>query len=133
MVEMVNNPRIMYKFGQTEADDILERFTPEYAKKYNFDPTKVLLCEDFVLTPIWSTYVTREQANEAESSFKEKYPKNVLTYKKYNGITECRYFTYDQSVAIVENLSATFPYQEKQPEMIKIYWLMAKRKETEPA
>ena len=61
-------------------------------------------------------------------TLKEKYPKNVITYEKYNGITECRYFTYDESVAFADYLDTAYPHQYKQPGMLKIYWVMAKKK-----
>lgn len=129
MVKMVKNPRIMYKFGQTTCDDVAERFTAEYAKRCNFRTDCVLLCRDFVIDVLWSAFVTQEQADKAEEEFRIKYPKNVFTTEKYNGINECRSFNYDQSKAIRDYLDKTYPKQYKKPGMLKIYWVMATKKQ----
>jgi len=119
----------MYKFGQTTCDDVAERFTAEYAERSGFRTDCVLLCRDFKIDILWSAFVTQNQADQAEAAFAQKYPKNVLTRVKYNGITECRAFDYLGSKAITDYLRETYPAQSKKPGMVKIYWVMATKKE----
>ena len=125
MIKMVTNPKIMYKFGQTTCDDVAERFTAEYAERCGFRTNCVLLSRDYKIRVLWSAYVTQEQADVAEWEFEARHPKNVLTVARYNGISECRYFKYDESKAIADYLRETYPQQTKKPGMVKIYWVMA--------
>lgn len=127
--KMVSNPKIMYKFGQTMEDDVAQRFTAEYAKQHDFRTDCVLLSRDYDIRVLWSAYVTPQEADEYEKEFKDKYPKNVLTYVKYNGINECRSFTYPQSKEITDALRQRYPQGNKKPGSVKIYFIMAKKKE----
>lgn len=104
-------PVRMYKFGKTVFQDILERFDENLhtAKEWRAIP----LSRDYEVKALWSKWVSREEANEAERWFARAYPKNFHCPVQYNGISECRDWTPKESYAFYKALEKRFP---KSPE-----------------
>jgi len=63
------------KFGVTSSYDILDRFKSDEYNKW-------------VVRPLASAYGTKEQVEEAEQKFLNKYPKNFWLEEKIRGVTE---------------------------------------------
>jgi len=122
--QVKNDPNIMYKFGYTSQKDANLR------QEVDFGKGKPPLARDFNVTTIWSGWFTPEQRVELESWFKDKFPKNVWTKEFYNGITECRHFSYLESKAISDHLYKEFPpYNHKEAEGLDhVYFQMLKKK-----
>lgn len=111
---MINvNPKLMYKFGKTNSEDILERFDPENHVQRAW--RNIPLGRDYNITPLWSMWVTKERAAKAEEWFKKNYPKKFFSLTPYNGITECRDWTQEESRYFTTLLNNYYP---KTPE----YW-----------
>jgi hypothetical protein len=93
--------RVMYKFGFTKNPDAIKRYTVSHAK-YGFN--KKNLADDFDVDCRWSAWVTKERAQQMEAEWAVKFPSNIDTVSeglaKYNGITECRFFTNEQWDAV---------------------------------
>lgn len=107
------DPQRMYKFGKTTSEDVLERFNE--AKHYELGWRAIPLSKDYNIKPLWSHWVTKEEAILAETWFKREFPKGFYSETDYNGITECRNWDYNQSTDFFNILSEKFP---KTPE----YW-----------
>jgi len=106
-------PTRLYKFGRTASEDIMERYSVDLHFERNW--RGIPIATDYNIRPLWSTWVTREEALEAERWFKDNYPKTFFTPQDYNGITECRDWTPQQSYAFMSVLEKKFPKD-------KAYW-----------
>lgn len=125
----IKNPKVMYKFGYTDMADANQRFTEETARIRNF--ANVALGRDYNVRTRWSAWFPLDIAIRMEEEFKQNFPvKNVLTDVFYNGITECRYFPYQEAEAYIQKLKDTYPkstYSFK-PGYMKVYFVMLVRK-----
>ena len=116
-------PKRLYKFGMTSFPDVLDRYSVErhYQEGWRARP----LAEDYDVRVLWSRWATFQEAQEAESWFKINYPKNFSSTITYNGITECRRWSPDQSYAFTEVLNKKFPKKDFDEERnFKIYFVM---------
>ena len=111
---MINvNPKLMYKFGKTNSEDVLERFDPDKHTQRAW--RNIPLGRDYNIKVLWSMWVSKERAVKAEEWFKTRYPKRFFTLTPYNGITECRNWIKEESYMFTELLDKYYP---KTPE----YW-----------
>jgi hypothetical protein len=85
----------------------MDRFSTEVHFEHNWSNTPIAL--DYDIKPLWSTWVTKEVATETEQWFKATYPKTFFTEVKYNGITECRDWSPQQSYAFMNVMLKKFP------------------------
>lgn len=104
---MIESPKRLYKFGRTTSSDVMERFDTEVHFQRNWRNTP--LASDYDVKPLWSTWVTKEEAAEAEKWFRENYPKAFHSEVKYNGITECRDWSPRESYAFMDVLEKKYP------------------------
>jgi len=100
-------PERLYKFGKTSSEDIMERFDPEVHAERSWRNTPLGL--DYNVKPLWSTWVTKEEAVEAEKWFESTYPKTFFSDITYNGIKECRDWKPNQSFAFYAELDKRYP------------------------
>ena len=84
----ISKPKVFYKFGYTESEDAVKRFTEEYHNTRSF--ANVCLGRDYTPICLWSAYVTKDKASQMEIRWKEQYPRDFWTAENYNGIGECR-------------------------------------------
>ncbi len=111
---MINvNPQRMYKFGKTNSEDVLERYDPEIHVQRGW--RNIPLGRDYDVKVLWSMWVSKERAIKAEEWFRTKYPKKFFSLSPYNGITECRDWTKEESYFFTQLLDKYYP---KTPE----YW-----------
>lgn len=103
----------MYKFGKTNSEDVLERYDPEVHKQRRW--RNIPLGKDYTIRVLWSMWITKSRASKAEDWFKKKYPKRFYSATLYNGITECRDWTQEESYSFSNFLEINYP---KAPE----YW-----------
>ena len=130
----------MYKFGKTNSIDVLERFDTD--RHINFKWRGIPLSKDYEVGVLWSHWVTKAEAREAERWFKENYPKQFFCEEDYNGITECRDWEPKRSFAFTSELRKRFPVTKEYREAIdelfrnetilrtheKIYFVMLTKK-----
>lgn len=120
------DPEVMYKLGVTHFKDATQRFSKEVAEEYGFANKE--LTDDYRPVPIVSRWVPIMKALKLEIRYRKEIPKNVWTTEKYNGITECRYFTKQEADALADNLRKQFPLNkyggqnEGKPNYIKVYF-----------
>ena len=107
------NPQRMYKFGKTNSEDVLERYDPERHKQLSW--RNIPLGRDYDIKVLWSMWVIKERADKAEKWFKRTYPKKFYSLALYNGITECRDWSQEESYFFTALLEKHYP---KTPE----YW-----------
>jgi hypothetical protein len=107
------NPKLMYKFGRTNSEDILERYDPEIHVQRGW--RNIPLGRDYNVKVLWSMWVSKERAVKAEEWFKKTYPKRFFALAPYNGITECRNWSQEESYYFTSLLDKYYP---KTPE----YW-----------
>lgn len=100
-------PERMYKFGKTNFADINARFSEAVHSQFKW--RSIPLGSDYDIKPLWSRWVTKEEAVEAEKWFKETYPKDFFTSKNYNGIGECRVWKLEESYAFMGLLQKKYP------------------------
>ena len=111
---MINvNPKLLYKFGKTNSEDVLERYDPEKHKQRAW--RNIPLGRDYNVKVLWSMWVPKERAVKAEQWFKYKHPKRFFSLTSYNGITECRDWSEEESRFFT---SLLFKHYPKTPE----YW-----------
>lgn len=121
-------PERLYKFGSTSFSDVLKRFDIQMHIDNDWRATP--LRQDYNVRVLWSKWVTRTEAKEAEKWFKENYPKTFLCEVDYNGITECRDWDQKQSYAFFNSLQAKFPEGNKSANAThKIYYVMLTKKQ----
>ena len=97
----------MYKFGRTNSEDVLERYDPEVHRMRKW--RNIPLGRDYSIRVLWSMWVTKDRAIRAEEWFKKKYPKKFYSATLYNGITECRDWTQDESYTLSNFLEINYP------------------------
>ena len=133
-------PYRLYKFGKTNSVDVLERFSRD--RHYSLKWRGIPLSEDYDVSVIWSHWVSKKEAKEAEEWFKENYPKKFFCKKDFNGITECRDWDPRQSYAFSHELRKRYPSNKEYEEGItkllkenilcnthdKIYFVMLTKK-----
>lgn len=135
-----DSPKVLYKFGKTTFLDVLDRYKVEthQALKWRGVP----LAQDYWVRVIWSHWVTKESAIEAEEWFQTTYPKTFYCTTTYNGITECRDWTVAQSMQFSSVLRARYPDNEEYKKQVqnlfkegnitlthsKIYYVMLTKK-----
>lgn len=134
-------PERLYKMGVTTEEDVLRRFSKQLNPRVKCDG--VPLSRDYTVRPLWSRWVKRETAQEAEKWFATQYPKNFFCKQQYNGITECRDWTVAESFNFQKLLDTEY---KKTPEYfdlvktlsarqlidrgyVKLYYVMLTRKE----
>lgn len=136
-------PQRMYKFGKTNSEDIMERFDIEVHLNRNW--RNIPLAVDYTIKPLWSTWVLKEKANEAETWFKANYPLDFTPSVNYNGVGECRNWTPKESYAFTATLDKMYPKDQEYWNMIerlkaedslkgthdKIYFIMLNRKQNQ--
>ena len=120
--QMKHDPSTMYKMGYTHHDDANLRQEDDYGK--------TPLARDFEVITLWSGWFTQEQRIKLEEWFKTKYPKNVWTKEAYNGITECRAFSYLESKALSDLLYKAYPPYNytKAKGLDHVYYQMLRKK-----
>jgi len=132
MAIIYKDPEIIYKLGVTHHKDASKRFKKETAEKYGFK--NIPLEEHYWEHPVLSRWVPIMKALRLEISFRKEIPKNIWTTKKYNGITECRYFTRQEADALADNLRKQFPLDkyggqnEGKPGYTKVYFYKFEKK-----
>lgn len=84
----------IYKFGRTSYGDILERFNA--ARHRQLEWRGEPLSSRFDVKPLWSKWVTVEEAKAAEQWFSDRYPVNVFIGSEFNGHSECRQWTREE-------------------------------------
>lgn len=97
----------LYKFGKTTSNDILQRFDLDTHMKLEWRNTPLAL--NYNITPLWSMWVPKEKALEAEKWFEKNYPKTFYSATTYNGISECRNWSMRESYAFQELLEKKYP------------------------
>jgi len=105
------DPYRMYKFGKTTSEDILERFDEQTHYRLGWRATP--LSRDYEIKPLWSMWLPKERAVLAENWFKRTYPKKFISQTDYNGITECRNWTEEESRAFYSFLNEKYPKTEQ--------------------
>ena len=100
-------PERMYKFGRTNSENVMERFDPQVHLKRKWRNTPLAL--DYDVKVLWSVWVTKQEATEAEKWFEANHPKTFFTEEKYNGIKECRDWKPKQSFAFSAELEKRYP------------------------
>ena len=111
---MINvNPKLLYKFGKTNSEDVLERFDPDNHVQRAW--RNIPLGRDYNVKVLWSMWISKERAVKAEEWFKTKFPRKFFSLTPYNGITECRDWTENESRFFTDILHKHYP---KTPE----YW-----------
>lgn len=100
-------PDRLYKVGVTTQWDVVSRFSEATAEHYGFANTP--FGEDYVAQPILSRWVTVEEGKKLEEAFAKAIPRNVWTYKNYNGVSECRILTNEEVDTIADNIRKRFP------------------------
>ena len=111
---MINvNPQRMYKFGKTNSEDVLERYDPEIHRQRGW--RSIPLGRDYDVKVLWSMWVSKGRAIKAEEWFRKNYPKKFFSVCSYNGITECRDWSQEESYFFTSLLDKYYP---KTPE----YW-----------
>jgi hypothetical protein len=85
----------------------MERYNVDLHFERNWRSRPIAL--DYDIRPLWSIWVTKEEALEAEKWFKDTYPKTFFSEVEYNGITECRDWAPQQSYAFMNFLNKKFP------------------------
>lgn len=117
----MNLPPIMYKFGITTFPDVLTRFKAEvhYSRGWRSIP----LSRDYDIKVIWSRWTTKKEGLAAEKWFRDTYPKNFYCSEPYNGIKECRVWTYNESCLFKATLLEKFPKSEIHTWEAKIYYI----------
>ena len=134
------DPYRMYKFGKTNSDDVLERYDPDVHTKRAW--RNVPLGRDYDVMVLWSMWVTKERAVKAEDWFKRTYPKKFYSLSLYNGITECRNWSQEESYYFSTLLEKHYPKTSKYWQEIgklkkegtlksthdKVYFIMLTRK-----
>lgn len=104
---MTTSPKRLYKFGRTSSEDILERFDVETHYKRNW--RNVPLAQDYNIKPLWSTWVLKREAIDAEKWFQDTFPKNFYSDILYNGIRECREWELAESHKFFQALEERYP------------------------
>lgn len=104
---MTTSPKRLYKFGRTSSENILERFDIEIHYKRNW--RNIPLAQDYEVKPLWSTWVTKQEAIDAEKWFRVNYPKNFDSEIPYNGINECRIWKPAESFKFFQVLEEKYP------------------------
>lgn len=120
-------PKRLYKFGRTTCADVLDRFNIEVHYQRNW--RGIPLAENYDPRVLWSRWVTKQEAVDAEKWFKDSFPKTFFTETQYNGITECRDWKPKQSFAFLTALQEKFP--DRLPPKganYKIYYVMLTKK-----
>lgn len=107
------NPYRMYKFGRTNSEDVLERYDPIVHTNRGW--RNIPLGKDYDIKVLWSMWIPKDRAVKAEQWFKENYPKEFYSLSLYNGITECRNWSQEESYYFTSLLDKYYP---KTPE----YW-----------
>lgn len=111
---MINtNPKLLYKFGKTNSEDVLERFDPDNHVQRAW--RNIPLGRDYNVKVLWSMWISKERAVKAEEWFKTKFPRKFFSLTPYNGITECRDWIENESRFFMDILHKYYP---KTPE----YW-----------
>jgi hypothetical protein len=117
------SPKRLYKFGKTSFPDVLERYSVDLHLKEGW--RGVPLAQDYNIKVLWSRWVTPAEAVEAEAWFKRTYPKTFSTGTTYNGITECRKWTPQQSYSFYDTLQKKFPRDQiSEGASHKIYYII---------
>jgi hypothetical protein len=123
----IDSPKKLYKFGKTTFVDVLDRYKVETHQ--TLDWRGVPLAQDYWVRVLWSNWVTEEKATEAEQWFQLTYPKTFYCTTTYNGITECRDWTSEQSYAFYDTVAKKFPKSSLTKETThKIYYIMLTKK-----
>lgn len=96
--------KILYKFGITTKEDVLERFNPKYDKRY----------KEFVFRVLVSIRTEDKKVKELENKLLHKYPKNFILEEFLNvpfryfdnlgGITELRILSKEQKNSLLNKL-----------------------------
>jgi len=139
---MINiNPYRMYKFGKTNSEDVLERYDPEVHKSRRW--RKIPLGRDYDIKVLWSMWIVKDRATKAEAWLRDTYPKQFYCLTPYNGITECRTWTVEESYFFTSLLNKHYPKTPKYWEEVsklkqegtlqtthdKIYFIMLTKKQ----
>ena len=133
-------PSRLYKFGRTNSVDVLERF--DLNRHVDFKWRGIPLSRDYEVGVLWSHWVSKAEAREAEKWFKESFPKQFFCEEDYNGITECRNWEPKHSFAFTTELRKKYPVTKEYREEIdnllkersllsthdKIYFVMLTKK-----
>lgn len=100
-------PNRLYKFGKTSVLDITQRFKEEVHESLGW--RAIPLGRDYTISPLWSMWVPRAKAVEAEKWFAQTYPKTFYCETSYNGISECRDWKPEDSYTFYSVLTKKFP------------------------
>lgn len=125
-------PARLYKFGQTTSADIMERFDEQRHQKRAW--RSIPLSRDYTVKPLWSRWVTAQEAVEAEKWFADNYPKTFYCDISYNGIGECREWSPKESYAFRSLIDKKFPDRAGERKVngyeryMKIYYVMLTKK-----
>jgi hypothetical protein len=121
-------PKRLYKFGRTTCEDVLDRFNIDVHYQRNW--RGVPLAEGYDAKVLWSKWVTKQEAVDAEKWFKSTFPKTFFVQTQYNGITECRDWKPKESYAFLDALKEKFPDRiPPKTAKHKIYYVMLTKKQ----
>lgn len=123
----------LYKFGKTSYSDVLDRFSEDIHNQHGW--RAIPLSKDYDVKVLWSRWVTVQEAAEAEAWFAQTYPKTFFSEVQYNGISECRDWSVDESYGFKRTLDEKFPKDKeylsevRTDTHIKIYYVMLTKKQ----
>lgn len=103
----MDTPTRLYKLGITTEEDALRRFDEELHNQRS--RLAIPLSRDYTVRLLWSRWMQKGLAREAEKWFADQYPKNFYCEVQYNGIRECREWTVADSYAFQQLLVDKYP------------------------
>ena len=101
------DPYFMYKFGRTNSEDIMERHNVKIHEQRNW--RNIPLGRGYNIKPLWSMWIEKDRAIKADEWFKKTYPKKFYSMTLYNGITECRNWSQEESYSFTSLLDKYYP------------------------
>ena len=101
------DPQRMYKFGRTNSEDVLERYSPAIHEQRRW--RNIPLGKNYDIRVLWYMWIEKDRAVKAEKWFKDNYPKQFYSMTLYNGITECRNWNQEESYYFTSLLDKYYP------------------------
>jgi len=124
------DPIVISKPGFTKQGDADRRHTQEYLSKNGYWGTAIK--EGYETYIAWSAFFSKEEVYLFEKLMGILVPPNITGMKQYNGYTECRATTIEESFRIAKELSIAFPKNcyEYKLGLYKAYFLVGAKKGT---
>ena len=124
------DPIVISKPGFSNQGDADRRHTQEYLRKKGYWGTAIK--EGYETYIPWSAFLNKGEIYLYEKLMGIMVPPNITGMKQYNGYTECRATTIEESFRIAKELSIAFPKEvyEYKPGLLKAYFLVGGKKGT---